>query len=85
MQWHGIRFDNNHPQRALILGPENRYRYARAKHHNTFIAEEENREPMGEIKMNPPITIIHTQDDGARLREIKSLNKLPFKNRNSAL
>ena len=49
------------------------------------IAEEENREPMGEIKMNPPITIIHTQDDGARLRETKSLNKLPFKNRNPAL
>ena len=41
--------------------------------------------PVGEINISPPMTIVHTQDDGARLRETKSLNKLPFKNRNPAL
>lgn len=39
----------------------------------------------GEIRMKPPITITHTEDNGARLAETKSLNKLPFKNRNPAL
>jgi hypothetical protein len=33
----------------------------------------------------PPVTISHTDDDGARLEETKSLNKLPFKHRNPAL
>lgn len=37
-----------------------------------------------EISMKHPITIIHTEDNGARLAETKSLNKLPFKNRNPA-
>jgi hypothetical protein len=39
----------------------------------------------GEIGMKLPLTIIHKEDDGARLAETKSLNKLPFKNRNPAL
>ena len=38
-----------------------------------------------EIGMRPPVTITHKEDDGARLAETKSLNKLPFKNRNPAL
>jgi len=33
----------------------------------------------------PPRLITHTDDDGARLAEKNSLNKLPFKNRNPAL
>ncbi len=44
-----------------------------------------NEEHPTEISMNPPITITHTEDNGARLAETKSLNKLPFKNRNPAL
>ena len=40
---------------------------------------------VGEKGMTPPITITHTEDNGARLKETKSLNKLPFKNRNPAL
>mmetsp|Transcript_5546 Transcript_5546/g.8166 ORF Transcript_5546/g.8166 Transcript_5546/m.8166 type:complete len:397 (+) Transcript_5546:172-1362(+) len=39
----------------------------------------------GEINIQPPILVTHTEDDGARLAETKSLNKLPFKNRNPAL
>ena len=39
----------------------------------------------GEMSMKLPLTIIHKEDDGARLAETKSLNKLPFKNRNPAL
>ena len=39
----------------------------------------------GETRMAPPVKITHTEDDGARLAETKSLNKLPFKNRNPAL
>ena len=35
--------------------------------------------------MRPPVTITHTEDDGARIAATKSLNKLPFKNRNPAL
>jgi hypothetical protein len=38
-----------------------------------------------EVSLNYPLTITHSEDDGARLRETKSLNKLPFKNRNPAL
>ena len=49
------------------------------------IMEETNSESIEDSKMNPPVTIVHTQDDGARLRATKSLNKLPFKNRNPAL
>lgn len=33
----------------------------------------------------PPVIQIHREDDGARLENTKSLNKLPFKNRNPAL
>jgi len=32
-----------------------------------------------------PVQVTHTDDDGRRLAETKSLNKLPFKNRNPAL
>ncbi len=40
----------------------------------------------GEMSMKLPLTIIHKEDDGARrLAETKSLNKLPFKNRNPVL
>lgn len=39
----------------------------------------------GEVNLKPPIKITHTEDNGARLAETKSLNKLPFKNRNPAL
>ena len=39
----------------------------------------------GEMSMKLPLTIVHKEDDGARLAETKSLNKLPFKNRNPAL
>ncbi len=39
----------------------------------------------GETNIRPPVSIIHTEDQGARLAETKSLNKLPFKNRNPAL
>mmetsp|Transcript_42951 Transcript_42951/g.52165 ORF Transcript_42951/g.52165 Transcript_42951/m.52165 type:complete len:85 (-) Transcript_42951:135-389(-) len=35
--------------------------------------------------MPPPVIYKHCEDDGARLAETKSLNKLPFKNRNPAL
>jgi len=38
-----------------------------------------------EVAMALPLTITHKEDDGARLKETKSLNKLPFKNRNPAL
>lgn len=38
-----------------------------------------------EVSLNYPVTITHNEDDGARLKETKSLNKLPFKNRNPAL
>lgn len=37
-----------------------------------------------EVKCSPVI-ITHQDDDGARIAETKSLNKLPFKNRNPAL
>ncbi len=39
----------------------------------------------GEGAVPPPHLITHTDDDGARLAEKNSLNKLPFKNRNPAL
>lgn len=39
----------------------------------------------GERGLAIPVTITHKEDDGARLAETKSLNKLPFKNRNPAL
>ena len=39
----------------------------------------------GEMSMKLPLTIVHKEDDGARLAETKSFNKLPFKNRNPAL
>ena len=48
-----------------------------------IIAEWEN--TCGERNMNPPATITHSEDNGARLAGTKSLNKLPFKNRNPAL
>uniref|UniRef100_A0A7S4JSX7 Uncharacterized protein n=1 Tax=Odontella aurita TaxID=265563 RepID=A0A7S4JSX7_9STRA len=35
--------------------------------------------------VEPPKMVIHIEDEGARLAETKSLNKLPFKNRNPAL
>eukprot|EP00956_Cyclotella_meneghiniana_P001599 scaffold1796_cov60-Cyclotella_meneghiniana.AAC.9 len=38
-----------------------------------------------EAAMTPPVSIRHTDDDGARLEEMKSLNKLAFKHRNPAL
>lgn len=38
-----------------------------------------------EVGVTPPITIIHTDDDGARREEMKSLSKLPFKHRNPAM
>ena len=38
-----------------------------------------------EVAMVLPLTITHKEDDGARLKETKSLNKLPFKNRNPAV
>lgn len=37
-----------------------------------------------EVAMTPPVFIIHTDDDGARLEEMKSLSKLAFKHRNPA-
>ena len=42
-------------------------------------------EGMGEMGAPLPIMITHTDDGGARLAQTKSLNKLPFKNRNQAL
>lgn len=42
-------------------------------------------EGMGEVGAPLPIMITHTDDGGARLAQTKSLNKLPFKNRNPAL
>lgn len=39
----------------------------------------------GEKSMDPPKIITHVEDDGTRIAETKSLNKLPFKNRNPAL
>jgi hypothetical protein len=38
-----------------------------------------------ELAVTPPVTISHTDDDGARLEETKSLSKLPFRHRNPAL
>jgi predicted RNA methylase len=38
-----------------------------------------------EVNLKHPLTITHHDDDGARLKETKSLNKLPFRNRNPAL
>ena len=38
-----------------------------------------------EEALPPPILITHTDDDGARMAEKKSINKLAFKNRNPAL
>ena len=38
-----------------------------------------------EMRKITPKTVVHVEDDGARLAETKSLNKLPFKNRNPAL
>lgn len=35
--------------------------------------------------MTPPVCIVHTDDNGARLDEMKSLNKLAFKHRNPAI
>ena len=35
--------------------------------------------------MTPPVSIVHTDDNGARLDEMKSINKLAFTHRNSAL
>ena len=40
---------------------------------------------MMETTMTPPVLITHTNDDGARIAETKSINKLPFMNRNPAL
>ena len=45
----------------------------------------EEKRDYGEMNMRAPVTITHTEDNGARLAETKSLNKLPFKNRNPAL
>lgn len=42
-------------------------------------------EGKGEFKTQLPIIITHTDDGGARLAQTKSLDKLPFKNRNPAL
>lgn len=42
-------------------------------------------EGMGEVGKQLPIMITHTDDGGARLAQTKSLNKLPYKNRNPAL
>lgn len=44
-------------------------------------------EPIAEVEtcFKAPALVIHTDDDGARLEQRKSLNKLPFKNRNPAL
>jgi hypothetical protein len=38
-----------------------------------------------ELGIELPFTITHKEDDGERLKQTKSLNKLPFKNRNPAL
>lgn len=38
-----------------------------------------------EAAMPPPISITIQDDEGARMRETKSLNKLAFQNRNPAL
>jgi len=41
--------------------------------------------PEMDLNIAPPILVTHTDDDGARLAETKSLNKLPFKNRNPSI
>lgn len=38
-----------------------------------------------EQTVSPPVMVTHKDDEGARLVEMKSLNKLPFKNRNPAV
>lgn len=43
------------------------------------------REDEKESAIMPPIVITHTDDDGARMAEKKSVNKLAFKHRNPAL
>lgn len=42
-------------------------------------------ESISETCLIAPRTITHTEDNGARLAETKSLNKLPFMNRNPAI
>ena len=39
----------------------------------------------GEKSLNPPIIIKHSEDNGARLAQKTSLNKLPYKNRNPSV
>ena len=41
--------------------------------------------PIEEIAMTPPICVTHKDDDGARMAEKKSVNKLAFTRRNPAL
>jgi len=38
-----------------------------------------------EIAMTPPLSITHTDDDGARMAEKQSIHKLAFQHRNPAL
>jgi hypothetical protein len=47
--------------------------------------EEEEEEEEGEKAVPPPVLSTVTDDNGARMAEKKSLNKLAFKNRNPAL
>jgi len=49
---------------------------------DTIIAEEQQ---FVEHTFSPPVMITHKDDEGARLAEMKSLSKLPFKNRNPAI
>lgn len=39
----------------------------------------------GETNLKVPLEIVHQEDDGTRIKETKSISKLPFKHRNPAL
>ena len=86
-----IRSDSNvsvstiHSRRSLqMLVSKAKKRLSDSDKKKSLNVIDEGKSSGGEMSMKIPLTITH-KEDGARLAETKSLNKLPFKNRNPAL
>mmetsp|Transcript_21471 Transcript_21471/g.44169 ORF Transcript_21471/g.44169 Transcript_21471/m.44169 type:complete len:363 (+) Transcript_21471:1111-2199(+) len=77
-----------HSQRsmqALVARSKEKIGTTSVSNSNSFPLETISETPIMEAAMTPPVWITHTDDDGARIAEAKSINKLPFMNRNPAL
>jgi len=77
-----------HSQRsmqALVARSKEKIGTTSVSNSNSFPLETISETPMMEAAMTPPVWITHTDDGGARIAEAKSINKLPFMNRNPAL